>query len=90
MKGEMLLKLAKLPYRTDTRGFPRAPKGKLPYIVDDGEVIADSTLIRLHLERKASASISTAACQRAIAAWRGQRKRCSRIICTGCSCTGAG
>jgi glutathione S-transferase len=54
MKGEMLLKLSKLEYRTDRRGLPGAPKGKLPYIVDDGEVIADSTLIRLHLERKHS------------------------------------
>jgi glutathione S-transferase len=52
MKGEMLLKLAGLPYRCDTRGFSRAPKGKLPYIDDDGTRVADSTLIRLHLERK--------------------------------------
>lgn len=52
MKGEMLLKLAGLPYETNTRGFMRAPKGKLPYINDGGEIIADSTLIRLHLEKK--------------------------------------
>ena len=52
MKAEMLLKLAGLPYETDTRGFRKAPKGKLPYIVDDGTLIADSTLIRLHLEQK--------------------------------------
>lgn len=52
MKAEMLLKLAQLPYRCDTRGFARAPKGKLPYIEDDGTRVADSTLIRLHLERK--------------------------------------
>jgi glutathione S-transferase len=52
MKGEMLLKLAGLPYQTDTRGFTRAPKGKLPYILDDGAVVADSTLIRLHIEKK--------------------------------------
>ena len=52
MKGEMLLKLAKLEYRTDRRGFRRAPKGKLPYIDDGGTIVADSTLIRLHLERK--------------------------------------
>jgi glutathione S-transferase len=52
MKGEMLLKLAGLPYQANTRGFMKAPKGKLPYIDDDGTVIADSTLIRLHLERK--------------------------------------
>lgn len=52
MKAEMLLKLAKLPYRTDTGGFRRAPKGKLPYIDDEGMIVADSTLIRMHLERK--------------------------------------
>ncbi|MEL6965060.1 MAG: glutathione S-transferase family protein [Pseudomonadota bacterium] len=29
-----------------------APKGKLPYISDDGDIIADSELIRKHLEKK--------------------------------------
>lgn len=48
----MLLKLAGLPYQTNTRGFTRAPKGKLPYIDDGGPIVADSTLIRLHIERK--------------------------------------
>lgn len=52
MKGEMLLKLSGLPYQTNTRGFTKAPKGKLPYIDDGGTIIADSTLIRLHLEQK--------------------------------------
>lgn len=52
MKGEMLLKIAGLPYETSTRGFTRAPKGKLPYIKDGDAIIADSTLIRLHLEKK--------------------------------------
>jgi len=51
-KAEMLLKLAGLDYRTNTRGFSKAPKGKLPYIEDDGETIADSTFIRWHLEKK--------------------------------------
>jgi glutathione S-transferase len=52
MKAEMLLKLSGLPYKTDTRGFPKAPKGKLPYIEDGGVIVADSTHIRLHLEQK--------------------------------------
>ena len=52
MKAEMLLKLAGLPYETNRRGFPKAPKGKLPYIVDGDAMIADSTLIRMHLEQK--------------------------------------
>jgi glutathione S-transferase len=52
MKADMLLKLAKLPFETSTKGFLRAPKGKLPYIDDSGTIVADSTLIRLHLEQK--------------------------------------
>ena len=51
-KGEMLLKLSGLEYKTDPRGFSRAPKGKLPYIEENGTIIADSTLIRLYLEKK--------------------------------------
>ena len=52
MKAEVLLKMANLPFETDTGGFSEAPKGKLPYIADGGEIIADSTLIRLHIEKK--------------------------------------
>jgi glutathione S-transferase len=52
MKAEVLLKMAGLPYRVDRSGFSKAPKGKLPYIADDGELVADSTLIRWHLEKK--------------------------------------
>jgi glutathione S-transferase len=51
-KVEMLLKMAGLPYAVDTTGFNKAPKGKLPYIVDDGEIVADSTFIRWHIETK--------------------------------------
>ena len=50
-KVEILLKMAGLPYRTETNGFGKAPKGKLPYIDDDGERIADSTFIRWHNEK---------------------------------------
>jgi glutathione S-transferase len=51
-KTETLLKMSGLPFRTDTEGFNKAPKGKLPYIDDDGERIADSTFIRWHIEKK--------------------------------------
>jgi hypothetical protein len=34
------------------KGFARAPKGKLPYIDDDGTIVGDSTFIRLHIEKK--------------------------------------
>jgi len=52
MKAEMLLKIAGLPHQIDSKGFSKAPKGKLPYLDDDGERIADSTFIRWHLEKK--------------------------------------
>jgi glutathione S-transferase len=51
-KAETLLKMSGLPFRTDPSGFSKAPKGKLPYIDDDGERIADSTFIRFHLQKK--------------------------------------
>src|SRR5688572_9694004 len=51
-KAEVLLKMAGLAYAVETGGLGKAPKGKLPYIVDEGETIADSTFIRWHLENK--------------------------------------
>jgi glutathione S-transferase len=52
MKAEVLLKMSGLAYRSDSTGLRKAPKGKLPYIDDDGEKVADSTFIRRHLEKK--------------------------------------
>ncbi len=52
MKVMLLLKLAGLPYKEDRSGYGKAPKGKLPYIEDAGEIIADSTFIRFHIEKK--------------------------------------
>ncbi len=52
MKTEVQLKMAGLAYRKDETGYPQAPKGKLPYIDDDGELVADSTFIRAHILRK--------------------------------------
>lgn len=51
IKAMTLLKMAGVSYTVDTGGFRRAPKGKLPYIDDDGVIVADSTFIRLHLEK---------------------------------------
>ena len=54
MKAMALLKLSGLPYTTDmfTGGPNIGPKGKRPFLVDDGVTVADSTLIRFHLEQK--------------------------------------
>jgi glutathione S-transferase len=51
MKTEVQLKLAGLAYKWQRGGPQGAPKGKVPYIDDDGLVIADSTFIRAHIER---------------------------------------
>lgn len=51
LKAMTLLKMAGVDYIVDTTGFRRAPKGKLPYIDDNGVIVADSTFIRWHLER---------------------------------------
>jgi len=50
-KAEMLLKLAGLPYQARRGSLRRAPKGKLPYLDDMGRIVADSTLIRWHIEK---------------------------------------
>lgn len=52
MKADLLLKLSGLSYRRVRGDMRKAPKGKLPYIDDDGQIVADSTLIRLHLADK--------------------------------------
>jgi glutathione S-transferase len=51
LKLESWLKLADIPYevRTST-SLRKAPKGKLPYIFDEGRAIGDSTLIIEHLK----------------------------------------
>jgi glutathione S-transferase len=52
LKVETLLKMSGRAYRIATDGLGKAPKGKLPYIDDDGERVADSTFIRWHIEKK--------------------------------------
>lgn len=52
MKADLLLQMSALAYERKRGSMRRAPKGKLPMIVDDGVTIADSTFIRLHLERR--------------------------------------
>ena len=53
MKAEILLRMAGLAYLKNTTATPdQGPKGKLPFIDDAGEVVADTTFIRAHIERK--------------------------------------
>jgi len=52
VKALVLLKLSGLPFEAKTGNLARAPKGKLPFLDDDGVTVADSTFIRLHLETR--------------------------------------
>jgi len=52
IKVMLLLKFAGTKYSEDRSGFRKAPKGKLPYIDDDGLIVADSTFIRFYIEKK--------------------------------------
>lgn len=52
MKTEIQLQLADLAYEKFAGRREDAPKGQVPWIVDGGETIGDSTFIRAHLEGK--------------------------------------
>lgn len=52
MKTEIQLQLADLPYDKRPGRREDSPKGQVPWIVDEGETIADSTFIRAHIEGK--------------------------------------
>ncbi len=51
-KAEILLKMSGVPYTKAKANFSKAPKGKIPYIEENGKLLGDSTFIRLHLERE--------------------------------------
>lgn len=55
MKLETYLRMAGLPFDIPAAGlreFRNAPKGKMPYIEDEGRVVADSTFIIEYLKAK--------------------------------------
>jgi hypothetical protein len=52
IKAMLLLKFAGLEYSEDRGGYRKAPKGKLHYINDNGIIVADSTFIWFHIQKK--------------------------------------
>lgn len=53
LKTMTYMRLAGIPFTEHVQGDPRkAPKKKIPYIVDDGQEIGDSTFIIKHLKTK--------------------------------------
>ena len=66
LKLETWLRMAKLPYQAPKCGIPlgKAPKHKLPYIVDRGQSIGDSSLIIDYLKATYGDTRWTMACRR--------------------------
>jgi glutathione S-transferase len=51
-KAHLLLRLAGIAYEPVRGNVRKAPKGKLPVLDDNGAIVADSTFIRRHIEKK--------------------------------------
>jgi glutathione S-transferase len=62
MKLETWLRMAGLPFElvNDGMRLVKAPKGKLPYIDDDGTVVADTSLIIEHLKQRYGVALDAA------------------------------
>ena len=53
LKVDAFMRLAKIPFQTEYTLYPaEAPRGQLPYIIDDGEIISDSNQIMTYLSKK--------------------------------------
>jgi glutathione S-transferase len=50
MKGMALLKLSRVSHRFEPGDIRKAPKGTIPWLVDDGKTVPDTTFIQQHLE----------------------------------------
>lgn len=59
IKADILLQMSGVAFTRKAGNLRRAPKGKLPLIVDDGDMIADSSFIRFHLESRHSVDFDT-------------------------------
>lgn len=57
-KTEVLLKMSGLPFTLKRGDLRKSPKGKLPFINDDGVVVSDSSFIRAYLEEKRGADFT--------------------------------
>ena len=52
MKAMSLLKLADLTFETADGDPRKAPKGKIPWMIDEGVAVPDTTFIQFHIEKK--------------------------------------
>jgi len=58
-KVEIYCRLAGIPYKSVLTLPNKSPRGKLPYIVDQGRIVADSSHILDHLRRRPGADLDS-------------------------------
>ena len=91
VKVECFLRMAKLEYTiapvSDAR---KAPKGKCPYIDDDGKLIADSEMIMDYLENKYQVNLDAALSNKQKKRSQEQSRPCWTNAFTGQQCIVAG
>ena len=51
-KAETLLRMSGLPFKSVMADIRKAPRGKIPWIDDDGTIVSDTAFIRKHLEER--------------------------------------
>ena len=83
VKAMLLLKFAGLECSENRGGYGKAPKGKLPYINDGGVIVADSTFVRFHIEKKNTVWISMPGSRRSRGQRPGRPRKCARNIFIG-------
>jgi glutathione S-transferase len=57
IKLESYLRMAKVPFEARAAEMQKAPKGKIPYVSIDGQLMGDSQLVIEHLEKKNGAPL---------------------------------
>jgi hypothetical protein len=67
MKGMALLKLSRVSHRFEPGDIRKAPKGTIPWLVDDGKTVPDTTFIQQPLKKSTGVNF--------IRGLRAQRKR---------------
>ena len=80
LKVEIFCRLSGIPYKSIQTVPFKAPRGKLPYIVDGGETIADSAHIIAHLKAKTGKDIDAGLDEQQLAEGHLLRRTCEESL----------
>lgn len=80
LKAEIFCRLSAIPYKAIHTIPFKSPRGKLPFIVDDGKVIADSAHIIAHLKAKTGKDIDAGLEPRQLAEGHLLRRLCEESL----------